>query len=712
MPGSGACRRFVIRRASATLQTWTSSPRRDSILVAVCILVSAAPYISGLGFHNDDWALLAAFQTAPQQDVWSLAGAAMIWSRPVQVLYSASLFWLFELDPLGYHLTNTVVLCTGAVLLNGLLRRLGVPPNHAFTLAVVWGTLPHAASGRFWYATFNLFSSLTLIFAATVFELRFLDHRRRVWRGLALVGILASGLLYEIGLPLVLLMPLLAVAYARRTGRRITSRDGLWFSLYPLVVAALVCWKALTTDRLEASTAGGFAEWFFRNLRTVFGVPDPQAVWGFNLWRAIDIAFLELGVELPGLALRTIPAVPWPGLAATALVCIIVLTRLGLAGGRQEHPARLGAVYLLAGAGIFAAGWAIFLGSASIQLTPTGIGNRTAGAASIGVALVFVGVAQLIAAALRGRERAVFAVVSTVLVASGTLLVQRISLDWIRAWQIEREVLAQIQTRFPYGLTDRVLLLDGVCQYVGPATVFEASWDLQWALQTMYRDRAIRAEVVTSNLEVRDTDIRTTMYGEERLYRYGAVQVFRPADGIVRALDSRSQAEQYFAEWNVDRDGGCPSGRIGHGYDLLDDDGDPVEYSHGFYPAERAPTGMEWRWMAGVGVVHLRRGAQPMTLRIRGRLPDEAGRSTLTILLNGRVLDVLSSRIVDLRYDLPAEESPMPGATSELRLRASRTFVPHEVDAASPDRRSLGFLLEELVWQPRVPAGAGSHGTR
>lgn len=670
----------------------------DPALVAVCVVLTALPYIADLGFYNDDWFFLATFANARGSDVWTLSEAAMIWSRPVQVLYSAALFWLFGTHPLGYHVTNTLVLAAGAGLLNGLLRTIGTGRAAAFATAIIWATLPHAATGRFWYATFNLFSSLALIFLAALCELRFVERRAWCWRGGALLSLVASGLLYEIGLPLTLLIPLLAVRHARSTRRDLTRGDRLWFGVYPAAICAMFALKAMTTHRMEASTPSGYIAWFLANLRGVFAAPDGDALWGLNIWRALDIAFVDLGIHLPRHAVASLGALSAGSLVIVGLVSLTVFLRLVSAQAELRHATARGGWWLgLCGLSVFLIGWSIFLSSASLQLTPAGVGNRVAGAASLGVALVFVGVLRLAAAATRSRKPVVFALLAATLVGSSTAVIHRVANDWGRAWQVERQVLAQIQSNFPTGFGGRTLLLDGVCQYIGPAIVFEASWDVRDALRARYRDPTIEAEVAEPGIEVRQADLRTTLYNEERLYKYGSVVAFRPPD-TVRDLNTPDEAEQFLTAWDPAREGSCAPGRIGHGAGLFEDV-DPIVFVGGFYPPERDGRGREWRWMNRIGVVSLRNTGADMVLTIRASVPAAIGRRTITVTFNGTEIDSLAGvRAIDRRYKI-APESQGGGQFSELRIRTDQVVVPHALDHETPDARPLGLLFERLTWE-------------
>jgi hypothetical protein len=62
------------------------------------------------------------------------------------------------------------------------------------------------------------------------------------------------------------------------------------------------------------------------------------------------------------------------------------------------------------------------------------------------------------------------------------------------------------------------VILDGICQYVGPGSVFENCWDLAGALQVEYSEQNIQADVVTLKLKLR------TM-GSRRLFMMSGVDI-------------------------------------------------------------------------------------------------------------------------------------------------------------------------------------------
>ena len=141
-----------------------------------------------------------------------------------------------------------------------------------------------------------------------------------------------------------------------------------------------------------------------------------------------------------------------------------------------------------------------------------------------------------------------FAGMMTVYAASGVLAVNAIAQYWVEAYQTERTVLAGVRQRFPTLAPHSVLILDGVCPYTGPAIVFESDWDLAGALQVMYRDPTLGANVVTPRLHVGERDLTFTLYSWPTRYPYSSrLFVYDAQTGGVHPVPDQRTAEAYFA---------------------------------------------------------------------------------------------------------------------------------------------------------------------
>jgi hypothetical protein len=89
------------------------------------------------------------------------------------------------------------------------------------------------------------------------------------------------------------------------------------------------------------------------------------------------------------------------------------------------------------------------------------------------------------------------------------------------------------------------LLLDGACPYVGPAIVFESSWDLEAALRIIYKDSSLNADIVKPNLRIGEEYLSTFIYSFEEKYPYGNLFIFNSKNNLTYRLKSKEDAELY-----------------------------------------------------------------------------------------------------------------------------------------------------------------------
>ena len=214
---------------------------------------------------------------------------------------------------------------------------------------------------------------------------------------------------------------------------------------------------------------------------------------------------------------------------------------------------RAGLAWLSAGVLVFALGHAIFLVTdvgARGGFTMTGKNNRVAVAATLGIALCFVAGAgcfvRLAPARMRG---AAFAFLIGLLAAGGFIIDNTIANLWVGAYRKEMDVLAAIQSRFPRLPPHTTLVLDGICPYVGPAVVFKSKWDLAGLLALAYQDPEAQADVVTSQMEVREDGLVTKSLSQNQNYPYSNdLMVFDVRSNSVTRLPNAAAARRYFQQ--------------------------------------------------------------------------------------------------------------------------------------------------------------------
>src|SRR5262245_26181509 len=150
---------------------------RDGLFLLLVVLYSIVPYLRGLGFYEDDWALMGILSNAKDSSfpglLRTLASAQPFFLvRPVHMAYSALLYWMFGLHPLGYHLVNAGVFASMILLFHRALDELGLDREIVLSVPLIYALLPHYSTDRFWLGTFQANLSLALYFLSLYAGLR------------------------------------------------------------------------------------------------------------------------------------------------------------------------------------------------------------------------------------------------------------------------------------------------------------------------------------------------------------------------------------------------------------------------------------------------------------------------------------------------------------------------------------------------------------
>lgn len=363
--------------------------------------------------------------------------------RPLQFLYLAGLYELFGMSPVGYHLVNAIVLAAGAVLFHLALRGMGEPRALALVVPLVYALLPHYSTDRLWVAAFQAGLSMTLYFLCLYADLRAWRTRGRAywaWKSTVVLALLGSALAYELFIPALLLNPFIVWCLARRqanqTSERLPDVKALAWFTFPnlLALGAVAVFKVVTTSRANFGEDDFVfhLRWFYRLIRS-----------------STRVSYIEYGVELP-LRVWQIAQTYFDGwtfvvdVVLSVLVFLYVNRSLKDSGGVLST-SRMGA-YGVVGLFAFLLGYFIFLTNYNALATATGIANRVAIAAAVGVAISFVGAAGLVSSVCRSAplRRVFFSAMIAFLAGSGFLINNTIASFWIEAYQKEQEVLAAI----------------------------------------------------------------------------------------------------------------------------------------------------------------------------------------------------------------------------------------------------------------------------
>jgi len=552
---------------------------RDSAFLAAAVVLSLAWYIGGLGFYSDDWAFIGHYVTAPEQTVSGLYRASVSPQhamRPLQVWLCAALYRVFGLEPLGYHVVNAALLVANALLVRAVFRAAGAPRPIAMSVALVYALLPSYTTDRFWYVAFAITLSMTACLASAYANVRAAVSRtwsgRVGWKGLSVGAFLASVLAYEVALPLLLIVPLLMLWRLWTDGVPLTRRTlhmlALLIAIDIVLFAGAAVFKVQSTVRLGAQQ--GIARQVLDIARYAIRTDVPAGEYGLNVANAVRVHFGDYGIELPVNAARAARTAPPPVLLLAAIFGALSWTYLLVTLRREPWPSvRVWSALIPAGLLVFALGYAIFLTNYNVQFTTAGIANRSAIAAALGAAICIVGAIGCAVTVLVPRRPVVaFAALVTGIATCVFVVINVVAAKWIEAYQQEQVVLTGIRERLPTLPAGTTVILDGVCPYIGPAVVFEAPWDLAGALQTIYRDPTLAADVVTPRLDVGEDGITTSIYGDSRRYPYGAaLLVYNHRPGTTTPLTDAAAARAYFGISGDGRE--CPAGREGVGVPMF-----------------------------------------------------------------------------------------------------------------------------------------------
>jgi hypothetical protein len=442
--------------------------------------------------------------------------------------------------------------------------------------ALVYALLPSYSTDRYWYLAFAITLSMTACLASICADLKAAGapvHRGIAWKALSAAALVVSALSYEVALPVFLVVPFLLV-WRMRQEHGLRSRDRLMYVAVLILIdlallVGVAAFKLRTTVRLGAQQ--GMTAQITDIVRTAVRTDLPYGHYGLNVFSAVRVHFGEYGVKLPASAAAVVRTAPDGVLWLSAAFALLVFGYLHRAARAGPWPPLLEwGAFTVAGLIVFGLGYAIFLTNYNVQFTATGIANRSAIAAALGAAIFTVGCVGWVLTWLP-MPRLVpvaFAFLVTVIVTCGFVIVNVVADRWIAAYELERNILEGIRQRFSPMPPNSTLFLDGVCPYLGPAVVFESNWDLAGALQTMYRDRTLSADVVTPRLVVSDEGITTTIYQQPTTHPYSSrTFVYDAANGVAQPLPDAATARVYFDKST--RGQSCPPSHEGVGVRLF-----------------------------------------------------------------------------------------------------------------------------------------------
>jgi len=557
----------LVKRGSeayATIQT--RAVPKDCLFLVLAAFVSFVFYLPGLGFYSDDWNFLSLLhlsdgQSPPELYQGLYAGDVVIRQRPFQMVYLVLFYWLFGLDPFFYHFANAVALTANGILLYLVLREFRQDRLNALAISFVYLLLPHYSTDRFWIAAHQATFSISFYLLSLYADLRALraypEHWMR-WKLLSFAGLILSGLSYEVALPLFVLSPLLVwfgSPHASQNGLDVSSKRIKFASLFAanlLALLLIVGFKALVTVRTNVET-------------------DLVTHLIYLVTGALRVNFATYGAGLPYIVSWILFHEPnWILVAVSVLLGLFTFRYLYGINEQPEHQwsgKKNGWLLTLFGLLVFGLGYVIFAFNSDLWFTSTSLGNRTAIAAAIGVAISFIGLAAWLSSLLPERwTRIAFCLSVALLGSSGFLIVNTLASFWLTAYQGQQEVLNKMRENVPALPAGSTLILDGVCLEHGGAYLFTGKRDLASALWIAYRDPSLRATVLASSPDVGEQGLSIFTYRSKDFYPYGKdLLIYNAAHEKLSPLTTADRAQQYFE-------------------------------SSGFVPEQECPPGFAWGW--------------------------------------------------------------------------------------------------------------------
>src|SRR5438128_3527596 len=490
----------------------------DSSLLILLVCLSALPYVTSLGFYCDDWHFFGQYTVSPHQTfvgyclkLLSTHTEGRMLIRPMQVFYLSGLYSLFGLNPLGYHVVNTLMLAATAVAFLLVLTELELPRHLAFGIPLLYSLLPNYSTDRFWYAAFD--TNLSMATYALGFYLALSTLRKRngsfyVWTVLSILTLATSLLAYDVVLPLVGLTIVTVWLRGQKLGISFSKLLLLNLAMITMLLA-VTGYKFIVAHRLLHQGSNIYQiKWTLMHMFDLHMTRRMELNWP----RALQVNYVELGLYLPRAVYRImsrnslrfelcISAV----VAATAFWYVKRI----FAGGTMTYLRTFAA-----GFAVFIGGYAIFLTTSGIQLTTTGMGNRVNIAATAGVAMTLVSASGGISSLFRSERywSLVFSFLVSAFCFCGCFVTNGIASYWVIASQQQHAVLDGLRSQITHLEPGTTLLLDGVCPYVGPAPVFECDWDFTGALTVLYPDRFLKGDVLKNHTKFSPAGVRTAWY--------------------------------------------------------------------------------------------------------------------------------------------------------------------------------------------------------
>jgi len=507
-------------------------------------------YISHLGFYSDDWAFLSDFKFSHDLSFIGLVKTLHMHTteRPTQTIYLTSLYYLFGLNPIPYHLINYCVIICSIVFMCLTLKKLGMPKILILTVPLIYMLLPNYSTARFWYSAFVVNLCVNLYFISFYSDLRALyanNIKFWLWKLLASITLISSILAYDIIYPLFFVTMYFIILKAKelrefKNKLPIFKNRNLIIVLNIIFLIILAFFKIIVTDRIVITSS------YIEHLERL-------------LHGLINIHFLKYGIGIPVILSKIIYNYLDNTIFIVGFLCtlcvFIYLYCSNLFRGYILLDTVTWLKVIMLGLIVFIAGYCVFLLSSQVGFVTSGVDNRTAAVASIGVAAIFVGFSGLVSSfiPIKKFRSFVFSLLISTICFYSFITTNTISKFWVESYNKQKIVIKTLKNKLNKLPPNSTLLFDGMCPYIGPGIVFETFWDVSGILAIYYNDKSLKGDIIKYNTVIKENGIYTNTYGIERLYPYNEnLLIFNFKNKHVYKLMNFKVAEKYFRQHNPD----------------------------------------------------------------------------------------------------------------------------------------------------------------
>jgi len=546
-------------------ETFDRSALADGAAIFGTVMVSALPYLSGLGFYGDDWQYQETLVRFTSQGLGTIIPKMInldshFLLRPVQLACLVFGFKAFGQNPTPYHVVISACLGLAACLLYLALRELGIERVLAFAIGMVFGLLPHYSTDRFWISSHQ--AVLCVAFAllgiyALSRSVRPEEHSSAKWMTIAVSALVLSILSYEVAFGFIIAALVFIGWRSYRDFNRVTIRPTCVLA-YIAGTTALVMLVWILKARVQ--TAAVYHGHLFKRFGELSWHAIAQAVL-FNLW--------TWGLHLPSvvISLYRSSALGWGAAAVAMIIALFVAYYTRRLIEPATLPSRAAYCSLAAGGFLqFGLGYMIFFAGPNTNFSTLGTFNRVAIASALGASCVEVASVGLLCSIVKNEKlrAGVFSVAIGVICGVNTLIVNGIGHFWVDSASQQAAILRSLAASVRSLPSGSVLLLDGFCRYSDPrVVVFGASEDTTSAIRLALNDHSLTGDVVSPILLLDNPTAESTTADEPTPhYSYGdRLFVYNVKWHTLAKLPSREAAIDYVRKLSP-ADDGCPTAEI------------------------------------------------------------------------------------------------------------------------------------------------------